>query len=153
MRVDIVKYCVDNNLNETDFRLKLVEFDSKYDTSKTVEKTLAETVLATLKNGLVLSGGDDQISQPTPNQVASLESELVSNSIETLKVADFLIAKTNEQLLKNYQLRNLELVEKIREIRVQRLEALEIALTDIETTKVENVALTPINQSKFNFFI
>jgi hypothetical protein len=26
-------------------------------------------------------------------------------------------------------------------------------LTDIETTKVENVVLTPINQSKFNFFI
>jgi dTDP-4-dehydrorhamnose reductase len=153
MRIDIVKFCVENNLNETDFRLKLVEFDSKYDTSKTVEKTLAETVLATLKNGLVLSGGDDQISQPTPNQVASLESELVSNSIETLKVADYLVAKTNEQLLKNYQLRNLELVEKIREIRVQRLDALELALSDLENTKVENVVLTPINQSKFNFFI
>ncbi len=152
MRVDIAKFCNDNNLNETDFRLKLVEFDSKYDSSKTVEKTLAESVLATLKNGLVLSG-DDQISQPTPNQVGSLETELVSNSIETLKVADYLISKTNDQLLKNYQSRNLELVEKIREIRVQRLEALEIALTDIEITKVENVTLTPVNQSKFNFFI
>jgi hypothetical protein len=152
MRIDIGKYCLDNNLNETDFRLKLVEFDSKYDSSKTVEKTLAESVLTTLKNGLVLSG-DDQISQSTPNQVVSLETELASNSIETLKVADYLISKTNDQLLKNYQSRNLELIEKIREIRVQRLEALEIALTDIETTKVENITLTPVNQSKFNFFI
>jgi hypothetical protein len=152
MRIDIAKYCLDNNLNETDFRLKLVEIDSKYDTSKTVDKNIAETVLTTFKNGLVLTG-ENEISQQTPNQVASLETELVSNSIETLKVADFLIAKTNDQLLKNYQSRNLELVEKIREIRVQRLEALEIALTDIETTKVENVVLTPINQSKFNFFI
>ncbi len=152
MRIDIVKFCVENNLNETDFRLKLVEFDSKYDTSKTVEKTLAESVLSSLKNGLVLSG-DNEISQQTPNQVESLESELVSNSIETLKVADFLIAKTNDQLLKNYQSRNLELIEKIREIRVQRLDALEIALADLENTKVENVVLTPINQSKFNFFI
>jgi hypothetical protein len=152
MRIDIAKYCLDNNLNETDFRLKLVEIDSKYDTSKTVDKNIAETVLTTFKNGLVLTG-ENEISQQTPNQVASLETELVSNSIETLKVADFLIAKTNDQLLKNYQSRNLELVEKIREIRVQRLEALEIDLTDIETTKVENVVLTPINQSKFNFFI
>ncbi len=152
MRIDIAKYCVENNLNETDFRLKLVEIDSKYDTSKTVDKNIAETVLTTFKNGLVLTG-ENEISQQTSNQVESLETELVSNSIETLKVADFLIAKTNDQLLKNYQSRNLELVEKIREIRVQRLEALEIALTDIETTKVENVALTPINQSKFNFFI
>ncbi len=152
MRIDIVKFCVENNLNETDFRLKLVEFDSKYDTSKTVEKTLAESVLSSLKNGLVLSG-DNEISQQTPNQVESLESELVSNSIETLKVADFLIAKTNDQLLKNYQSRNLELIEKIREIRVQRLDALEIALADLENTKVENITLTPINQSKFNFFI
>jgi hypothetical protein len=152
MRIDIAKYCIDNNLNETDFRLKLVEFDTKYDSSKTVEKTLAESVLATLKNGLVLTG-ENEISQQTSSQVVSLETELVSNSIETLKIADFLISKTNDQLLKNYQSRNLELVEKIREIRVQRLEALEIALTDIETTKVENVTLTPINQSKFNFFI
>jgi hypothetical protein len=130
----------------------LVEFDSKYDSSKTVEKTLAETVLSSLKNGLVLSG-DDQISQQTPNQVVSLETELVSNSIETLKIADYLVSKTNDQLLKNYQSRNLELVEKIREIRLQRLDALEIALADLENTKVENITLTPVNQSKFNFFI
>jgi hypothetical protein len=152
MRIDIAKFCNDNSLNETDFRLKLVEFDSKYDSSKTVEKTLAETVLSSLKNGLVLSG-DDQISQQTPNQVVSLETELVSNSIETLKIADYLVSKTNDQLLKNYQSRNLELVEKIREIRLQRLDALEIALADLENTKVENITLTPVNQSKFNFFI
>ncbi len=152
MRIDIAKYCVENNLNETDFRLKLVEIDSKYDTSKTVEKTLAETVLSSLKNGLVLTG-ENEISQQTSSQVVSLETELVSNSIETLKVADYLISKTNDQLLKNYQSRNLELVEKIREIRLQRLDALEIALADLENTKVENITLTPINQSKFNFFI
>lgn len=152
MRIDIAKFCNDNSLNETDFRLKLVEFDSKYDSSKTVEKSLAETVLSSLKNGLVLSG-DDQISQQTPNQVVSLETELVSNSIETLKIADYLVSKTNDQLLKNYQSRNLELVEKIREIRLQRLDALEIALADLENTKVENITLTPVNQSKFNFFI
>lgn len=152
MRIDIAKFCNDNSLNETDFRLKLVEFDSKYDSSKTVEKTLAETVLSSLKNGLVLSG-DDQISQQTPNQVVSLETELVSNSIETLKIADYLVSKTNDQLLKNYQSRNLELVEKIREIRLQRLDALEIALADLENTKVENITISPIHQSKFNFFI
>jgi hypothetical protein len=82
-----------------------------------------------------------------------LETELVSNSIETLKIADYLVSKTNDQLLKNYQSRNLELVEKIREIRLQRLDALEIALADLENTKVENITLTPVNQSKFNFFI
>jgi hypothetical protein len=130
----------------------LVEFDSKYDSSKTVEKTLAETVLSSLKNGLVLTG-ENEISQQTSSQVVSLETELVSNSIETLKIADYLVSKTNDQLLKNYQSRNLELVEKIREIRLQRLDALEIALADLENTKVENITLTPVNQSKFNFFI
>jgi|688.fasta_scaffold107494_4 hypothetical protein len=152
MRIDIAKFCNDNSLNETDFRLKLVEFDSKYDSSKTVEKSLAETVLSSLKNGLVLTG-ENEISQQTSSQVVSLETELVSNSIETLKIADYLVSKTNDQLLKNYQSRNLELVEKIREIRLQRLDALEIALADLENTKVENITLTPVNQSKFNFFI
>lgn len=152
MRIDISKFCVENLLNETDFRLKLVERDSKCDTSKTVEKQLALEVLETFKNGLVLTG-DNGIDVTPTNPTISLENELAQNSIETLKVADYLIKKTNDRLLENYYSRNLELVEKIREIRIARFEALENAFLDLDSVKVEKTNLTPVQKPKFDFFI
>ena len=154
MKISISKFCLENNLNETEFRLKLVEHDSKCDSSKTVEDGLAYSVLESFKNNtLVLGSVNDVTASTNPTEKTTIESELLQNSIETLKTADFITKTTNDRLLENYKNRNLELIEKIREIRIARLDALEQAFSDLDTVKVEKTNLTSVQKSKFDFFI
>lgn len=140
---DIKKYCSDNNLDLTTFRLRLSDYYENVENLKEFDdEILNNSKMVSSRSGeKIVNEQDDDFVEIDP-----FLTELIQSQKEKIKISDLIVQKTHETILENLNVRSKEFSNKVKDYRLDRLEILENFISDLNLElRLDDVTLDSIS--------
>jgi len=140
---DIKKYCSENNLDLTTFRLRLSDYYDNVENLKEFDDEIFKT------SKMVSSRSGEKIVNELDDDFVEIDpflTELIQSQKEKIKISDLIVQKTHETILENLNVRSKEFSNKVKDYRLDRLEILENFISDLNLElRLDDVTLDSIS--------
>jgi hypothetical protein len=140
---DIKKYCSENNLDLTTFRLRLSDYYDNVENLKEFDDEIFKTskMVSSRSGEKIVNEQDDDFVEIDP-----FLTELIQSQKEKIKISDLIVQKTHETILENLNVRSKEFSNKVKDYRLDRLEILENFISDLNLElRLDDVTLDSIS--------
>jgi len=140
---DIKKYCSENNLDLTTFRLRLSDYYDNVENLKEFDDEIFKNskMVSSRSGEKIVNEQDDDFVEIDP-----FLTELIQSQKEKIKISDLIVQKTHETILENLNVRSKEFSNKVKDYRQDRLEILENFISDLNLElRLDDVTLDSIS--------